>query len=205
MIFIATLLTSLGLLLLWQAWRTGRNKYKQQQISYRIAGWVTLFVSMIPWMMAGGNDRGVALGITFLLVLALAGVLLLGWRDTRRQRPRKKPKPAIEKSITARDESAKALPLFARRSCTFLLAGPVAFFVALLLGINLFALAEYLGWSLANQVAAAFLFVPFAWALLSVWATYDTRLRYRSSVLIGLLLLSSLVSVVGGVILPGVV
>lgn len=194
MIWLGLLTAAAGTTLLWFAWRAGRDRRAGTRIALRVAGWGLLAASLWPWTVAGGADRGVALALLPMMLTALVIVGAIGWRHYRdgRESNSRRRRPAGDKPATPASEGR-----LLRRIWIFLLAGPVAGLAALQLTVSLNAL----GASLAppNRVALGLVLMPLAWCVLAIIATYDTRLRYRSSFLLACLSLG----LAGVWLLPG--
>lgn len=192
MLYPAAGLSIAGVLALWQTWRFGRQNRRPAQRAGRLLAWFLLAVSLVPWGLAGGADRGVALGILGLMVAALAIVGTIGWREARNPRRRKNSR---ERTDNERTESPGRA--FVRRAWIFVLAGPFSALAAISLTLSLHGLA--VSWDPANRLAALLLFAPVAWAVLTIVATYDGALWKRSAGIGGVLVAGLL----GAVLVPG--
>lgn len=179
-------LTMAGVGSLFAAWRARRAGQRRQRNVRVVAGWLLLCLSFVPWIVHGGNDRGVALAIMAFMLAGSTLVLLLGARHRANGRRRNGERDANGAS----DTRAGGWRLLVRRVWVFLLAGPVSFAVAMLA-----TAALYLGWtgSAPDRLAAVMLAVPFAWTLLAIYATYDISLRQRSVAVLGLAAVSAAV------------
>src|SRR5690606_15008216 len=109
-----------------------------------------------------------------IMLSGIALVLRAGWREAGNGRAR------VEREPRGNGASGGGVVLFLRRAWVFVLSGPLAFAAALLLAAAMYSAWDVESGSAANRLAAVILFVPFAWALLAIGATYDTRLRYRT-------------------------
>lgn len=194
MITIGTLLTLIGVGLIWLAWRLGRDGRTRARLVARCGGWGLLALSLWPWQVAAGTDRGVALAITVMMLAALLIVGVIGWRHYRanggNSRRRRRTTREIETVPQSRGELLS-------RIWIFFLAGPIAGMttVALVLVVN----SAGADWAPANRLALDLLVVPVAWPLLALLATYDMPLRRRSA----MLLVTLTISVSLAVLLPG--
>lgn len=180
-------------LLLRQGWRARRAGHPQRRLAFMLSAWTLLLLSFVPWTAASGADRGVAFAITAFMLAGFVLVLLAG-REGNGSRKRAEREPRTNGN--GNEQSGTRLLL--RRICVFLLAGPVSAAIALLITAAAFAWWNVETGSAANRLAAALLLMPFAWALLAIWTTYDVPLRRRSLVMAGV----ALVSVAGVMLAP---
>lgn len=176
--FLAAILTILGVTLLraaWMARRAGKTAQRRRLVS---AAWALLAISLLPWGIGAGADKGTALA---LIAMMLAGTAVVVREGFMHAVPRNGNGKLEREGREQRDDDGKQLVLFLRRAWVFVLAGPLSFALSLLLAIVLFA-----GWDIsgehgaANRLAATLVAVPLAWAVLATWMTYDIRLRTRS-------------------------
>lgn len=184
LMLLAAALSVAGIWLVRRAWDYGRDKRPRARRLALSGGWGLLVAAVWPWSLAAGGDRGVALA--FLVPVLGAFVLLaaIGRRESRRGgRRAQRNKPA-----NGNGSNGIGARLFARRVWIFLLAGPLSALAAFLLSAQIYYRWPA-DWDDANRLAAVLLFAPFAWAVLAVWSTYDSRLRVRGAVLAGFLLL----------------
>lgn len=172
-------LTAAGVLLLFTGWRARRAGRSQQRALFTSAGWILLAASLLPWIILGGSDRGVAFAIMAFMLAGSMLVIFLGSRHSSNGRARN-----MRESVNGGAQSINGNNLLVRRVWVFLLAGPLSFAVAMAGTAVL-----YLAWtgSAANRLAVVMLLVPFAWAVLAIYATYDVSLRQRSATVMGLL------------------
>lgn len=174
---LAILLTAAGVFTVRLAWHCGRQQQGQRQRILRGAGWILLAVALVPWMRVGGQDRGVALAIGIVMLLGLALALFEGWRALRAPKRCRREREA-RNDLPEAASTGPALVL--RRAWIFCLGGPLALAAALALGLALWLGLESLGAAPSNVLAIAMLAVPVAWAILSVFATMEGRLRSRT-------------------------
>lgn len=177
LLLIGGALSAAGVLLLQQGWRNGRNGHAQRRRWYVGGAWLLVLLAFWPWALAGGTDRGIALGVIVFMLAGAALVTQAGRVHVARNRKNGAREPRGNGEPV---ETLSGWRLSLRRAFVFLLAGPVAAIAALLLAANIFAWWDTVEGSAANRLAAALLIVPFAWVVLAVWATYDKPLRQRS-------------------------
>lgn len=174
---LATLLTLAGVLALRLARHWGRRQRPQRQLVLRWTGWLLLVVSLLPWTVAGGSDRGVALAILVLMLAGLSLALFEGWRAWRA--PARKKRERTPRNDLPRPET-RGKTLLLRRIWIFVLAGPLALAGALAIGMALWLGLAQAGVSEANVLAVAMISVPIIWAVFSGLATMEGRLAPRT-------------------------
>lgn len=165
--------TVCGIWLLQTAWRARNGNGLRLTLA-----WVLILTAFIVWSGTSGADKGVALGIVSLTLIALVflgrAVLRASIREAR---------PKTHRAVPTEHVS---WPTVARRTFVGLLIGPVAGFSALAIASAGFvALHEAGAEYTANLVFAMFAF-PLAWAGLAVIAGADKRLWRKSLVVLGL-------------------
>ena len=193
LMIVALLLSMTGAVLLYLAWQARRSGKRTRRTVLVTAAWSVLLVSLLPWSIAGGDDRGVALAIIAMTLAGSVLVLRAGFRH-RVTTYGRKAKPERE---TREDVTLNARALLLRRTWVFLLAGPVAAVASVFLAATLFAAWDVETGSAANRLAAVILAVPALWTLLAIYATYDAPLRYRS-----LIVTTCLLAGLAGTFLP---
>lgn len=192
-IIIATLLTLIGVGGVRLAWAAGKSGRPVAQNRLRLLGWGLLAISIYPWMIAGGADRGVAVGIIVFMLAGLVAVGRTGWQVLRSSSARKHARDNNGKRIEPTPGSGR----LAQRLAVFVLAGPLAGGLAFLLTWLLNALLVASAVEPANRLASELVFFPLAWFVLMMFACYDSPLR-RRAIIFGLLF------GVAGLSLPGV-
>lgn len=160
-----------GLALLVVAWR----RRKQSRGLLIAGGWGLMLLSMWPWVVFGGPDRGVAIAISVLTLAAFAIVMRNG-AAVKRVRA-----VADDEVVTGYSDVGQID--WGRRGWVVLLAGPIAFASALQLSLVVFmshGLAE------ADRVTFAGVLMPLAWGALTTWALSDPNLMRKSAGIIGI-------------------
>lgn len=194
---LAIALTIAGVLALRLARHWGRQQQPRSQLLARWGGWLLLAASLLPWTVAGGSDRGVALAIGILMLAGLSMVLFEGWRAWRAPTSRKRertPRDDLPKTET------RGTALLLRRIWIFCLAGPLALAASLAAGLVLWLGLAGAGVSEANVLALAMLSVPIIWSILAVLATIEARLVPRTLLIAlpGLACLGAALAMAGG-------
>ncbi len=194
---LAAMLTAAGVLALRLAWHWRRRPGPGRQLVLRWIGWLLLAIALVPWVRAGGQDRGIALAVGVFMLVGLALALIEGWRawqaptrQKRRREPRNDP-PAT---------SSRGAGLWLRRAWIFCLAGPVALASALTIGLALWLGLAQAGVDAANVLAVAMLSVPVIWAVFTILGTMGGGLGRRALLVIlpGLVGLGATLALAGG-------
>lgn len=182
-ILLCAALSAGGVLLLQRAWHERRAGRARRRTVFVLSAWALLAAAFIPWAMAAGADKGAAFAVMVLMLAGTALVLRAGMQHAGNGRR------ATEREARTNDaaDADGGWRLLSRRIAVFLLAGPVSFAVSIVLAACVFAAWNVTSGSAANRLAAVMLFVPFAWSVLAVYATYDAPLRQRSVVVFALL------------------
>lgn len=163
-----------GAMLLYFAWQARRAGQHVRRRRFVVAGWLLITISVLPWVIATGGDKGTALAILVLLLAGSALVIRAGLLHKGNGRR------VVERDV--RNEVSHGSSLLLRRIWVFLLSGPIAMAAALFISAAVFATWNLANGSEANRLATALLLMPLAWTLLALYATYDAPLRYRTSV-----------------------
>jgi len=169
MALLATVLGLGGLAVLYVAWRRpGRSAL------LRGIGWGLFLLSVWPWGLAGGADRGVALGMVVVSAGALALIAATGqWRGAT---------PRRQRAGTASTEPLTGAG-WGHWLKVFLLAGPLAAVAAFVLALPLMHLS---GWAEADRLVATAFAVVILWSAGAVWACATPRLMRVSATMAGL-------------------
>ena len=184
---VAVAMTLAGVLVLQYAWRERRAGRRQRRRVVVVVAWLLLALSLAPWALAAGSDKGAAFAVILFMLAGSALVLRIGLLHSANRNGRER-EPRANGNGTGNENGGGSRIL--RRAWVFLLAGPLSGIVAIAASAGLFAAWNTETGSAANRLACVMLLVPVAWALLATWATYDVSLRARSSVVLGLLLAS---------------
>lgn len=195
---LANLLTVAGVLAVRLAWHWGRQQRPGRQLALRWAGWLLLILALLPWMAAGGGDRGVALATGIVMLAGLALALIEGWRAWRtpkRRRREREPRNDLPRA------ASRGTALLLRRVWIFCLSGPLSLAAALAIGLALWLALAQAGVNEANVLAIAMLSVPIVWAVLAVLATMESKLATRTLLVTatGLAALGTTLALAGGV------
>ncbi|PCI53265.1 MAG: hypothetical protein COB36_12550 [Alphaproteobacteria bacterium] len=183
---LGTALDFAGLCLLWRAWKN-RGGVKAVWL-----GWVLLCAALIVWAMAGGKDRGVALGLILVSLQAPAIIGFFAWRD-KGNAPRAKQK----KTKQAVTQEKTKWTVYMSRIGTALLVGPVAGIIAFVVGLGVHEVLAMVNVQEANALAVTFFGFPIVWASISVFMLISQRTRFKIIILSTLVFLSILVLILG--------
>lgn len=180
-----------GVALLRGAWQLGGSDGNGRRIALDVAGWGLLAVSVGVWMAAGGPDRGVALAFLAFMLPGLAMIAVAGWQGLRANGNGRRNSRAD--AVRAAREQDRPPFLRLRQAWIFVLTGPLAAAVAVVLGMALYAGGLALAWHPADVLATVLLFVPLAWTVLAVAASTHWTLWKRSGLVVALGLLGLVV------------
>lgn len=183
-----TISALLGLMVLFKAW-----KAKQTQIHLRVVGWLFLIISLMLWAVSSGKDRGVAIGLIVISVLALIIIAVQAYRDKPIENTVKNQKPQKNKP-----QKNKPTPRINRST----LLKRVLIILWVLLGCAVVAFAIALGvhellWQskmhASNSLVIMLFLFPILWAAFSTFSLTSTNVRLKVSVFLTPTLLSLLV------------
>lgn len=152
------------------------------------AGWALILGSLAAWGETSGVDKGPALGIVALTLIALGAVGLsaLGTPVKQRREARIRTAPAAAAEAAARPAIGPA----AARVLAIVFAGLIVTIAAC---TALFMGARALGMEhTANLTLAMFAF-PLGWAGLATWIGFADNLRRRAGVLLAILALAGVI------------
>ena len=183
---LATLLTLAGVGGVRLAWKAGRAGRLAAQRNWRLIGWGLVVVSGWPWMLAGGADRGIAIGIIAFMLAGLCLVAVAAWQVSRQPRRQRNGNGNAANTENGGSSSRAASIL------VFVLAGPVAGVISLLLTIDLHAALDALGVAAQNRLASELIVFPVAWTLLMMLACYPASLQRRTIAFSVLLLVAAI-------------
>lgn len=170
--FAGTILLLAGLALLVLAWRRRR----QARGLLIAGGWALIALSLWPWVIFGGPDRGLAVAVCVLTLAAFAVVMRNGAAADRGRAEQRD-----DADIAAGPDAMGMIP-WGRHAWVALLAGPIAFASAMALSLVVFmshGLAE------ADRITLAGLLIPTAWGALATWALSDPKLLRKSVAVVG--------------------
>lgn len=176
-------LAILGLMVLFKAW-----KAKQTKNCLRLLGWAFLILSLTLWSVSSGRDRGIAIGLIVISVLALILIAVQAYRD--------KPIKSIVK-LKKSQQNKPASPI-----SRFTLLKRVLIFLWVFLGCAIVAFIIALGvhellWQskmhASNSLVIMLFLFPTLWAVLSTFSLTSTSVRLKVSVFLTPALLSLVV------------
>lgn len=162
-----------GIWLLRAAWRL-----KKLNGPRLLSGWALIFASFVVWAQTTGTDKGTALGIVCITLVALAFLGSTALRASVREERQRQER--IAPSVTL------GWLAIAHRVFAGLLIGPLSGLSALALSAAAFVVFHDIGWEhTANLITAMFAF-PLIWAGLAVVSGVDSFLWRKSLVVLGL-------------------
>ncbi len=139
-----------------------------------LPAWSLVGISLFLWSRTTGAEKGVALGLVALMLMA--GVVL--GRQALIANPKTTPKEPVRRVSVPIPHTP-----FLRSIAAALLIGPIAGLGALSLSVAIFSAIEAsAGEPTANLVLCYFLF-PLGWAAFALYAALDGKLWRRASVL----------------------
>lgn len=143
-----------------------------------VVAWLLIAVLVVSAAVVA-KERGVALLVLIFVGVAMGYVTLLFVRAPHRQGARP------ERAVTAQDETPPP-GVLARRAWVFVLAGPAAAAVTVLLCALFYALMAHAGALAADAIVSAAMLAPIVLGGLICWMLIDTDLVRRSVGLLGL-------------------
>lgn len=173
-----------GIFLLWSAWKR-RGATKLAWI-----GWLLIVSALFVWAVAGGHDRGVALGA---IVISLQALAFIGFGMLSDGRSKTKPVKQVTQQITEKT----AWTVYLSRIATTCLVLPIAGGISFLTALGLHELLGMVKVEAANAFAISVYMFPVIWASLSVFLLISQRIVFKTVLLFAMIVLSALVLVLG--------
>lgn len=162
---IAIAIAAYGIWLLYAAWRAKADNERRL-----IGGWGLTFVSLIIWSATTGADKGAALGIIAVTLMAFTFLCA-----SALQTPPRRMRAITERQISPPSNTPYDWPIILSRAWNGLLIGPIAGLCAVIISAALFSILQRAGAEhTINLTLASFAF-PFMWAALAVFAAYEVR------------------------------
>lgn len=172
------LLGAAGIAALYLAWQR-----KEKSAALPVVGWTLVAASILAWSRTSGIDKGPALGIVAIVLIALAvlgiSALMTPPRSRRAQRTRAVRDGEGGGSMTARAAGTKALML-----AVIVLLG---FAAALATCSALFLAGHRAGLEHTGNLAAAMFAFPMVWAGVATWLGYHANPARGAAILAALL------------------
>ena len=171
-IYLLAIATALcGTWVLQIAWRSASRKWHLV-----LAGWALVFTSLYIWSLTTAADKGVALGITAWVAIALLFLLrALITSPLRVERQNKKKHDNVKQNVLPRVTKSQ----LALNTLTVFLIGPLAGLAAMMLSTLLLLLMQVLGVEYTANLAISTMLFPVFWAALAVVLGYQQRLLVR--------------------------
>lgn len=170
---LAVLTAACGIYLLQAAWR-----FRSLRPLRIFGGWFLVLVSITLWGMTSGADKGAALGIIAVILLAMA---VLG-REAFNAKSRDA-KPVRARITEAEAFSARGL---LRKIWVGLLIGPISGLAALAISTAMFAVLKGQGMEHSINLTIVSFAFTLLWSGLSVFAGLEPRLLRKTFGVIGL-------------------
>lgn len=175
-------LSGAGLYALRSAWiARGSNR------AFTLLGWALLIAAIIGFAIAGGPDRGVAMGMIIISFMAL-GVIGFGAIKDGTAAPKAPRTPRLSYRNKAARPSIARLVLAAMTGA--IMVGPVCAITAFVTALGLHEIMTIMGAHASNSLVAALFVFPIAWAALASFALISTRIIAKAALFISLIVLS---------------
>ncbi|MDM7957461.1 hypothetical protein [Blastomonas sp.] len=175
-------LSAAGLFALHRAWQA-----KQRHWGLIGLGWALLLGSVLVWGRTSGVDKGPALGLISITIMAMLAIFVAAMRTPVKQRRQARVRNGMADTQTRVRHSAAANVASILAIVIFGLAASVAACTALFMGNRALGMEHT-----ANLSLTMFAF-PLAWAGLATYIGYSSSIRTRATVLTGVLALSSVI------------
>lgn len=166
-----------GTWVLQGAWRSARRQWHLV-----LAGWGLVLASFYVWSLTTVADKGIALGITAWMIVALLfllrALLVSPVRAERRNnKMNEKRKNIVVRNVTKVQAAWSVL--------TILIIGPLAGLAAMMLSTLLLLVMQALGVEYTANLAITSMLFPVFWAVLAVALAYQQRMFARLLTLMG--------------------
>ena len=164
---------SLGIFLLYLGWSR-----KKRSWSIIIPAWMLVFVSIFSWGQTSGIDKGPALGIVALTMLALAAVLIVAFRT-----------PIIERRIVSPRGTSAQQPASVWHEGLAVAGTVIAIiFVGLIVAITnctaIFMACRAAGLEHTANLTITMTAFPLIWAMLATYIGYGRNKALKSVFLV---------------------
>lgn len=167
-----------GIAALHLAWQR-----KEKIAALPVVGWTLVAASILAWSRTSGIDKGPALGILAIVLIALAVLAMSAWRTPPRARRAQRERVAHNGerggSLTAHAAGTRALML-----AVIVLLG---FAAALAACSALFLAGHSVGFEHTGNLAVAMFAFPMVWAGLATWLGYHANPVRGAAILAALL------------------
>ncbi|KWV95766.1 hypothetical protein [Erythrobacter sp. AP23] len=177
-----TILAIAGVVALYLSWRSRRRSWPLV-----LSGWTLLLGAVVAWGNTSGVDKGPALGIVVVVMVASAGVLLVAVRAPVKPRRRIEPRePRIVAQLVERP-GRKNLAITANAVAIVLLG----FLTSITVATAIFMAGRSAGTEhTANLTVTMFAF-PVLWAALTTFIGYSRSMVARAVVVFGAMAISA--------------
>lgn len=175
-----------GLLGLYLAWQT-----RAAPRWHILGAWGLLLASLVCWMSAGGMDRGIALGVIVICLLALSIIAITALRSERGGRQN------TERRRVAQSRKVTVWGRLPQKLGFFLLAGPISGAASYIVAMGLHQALSMLGWHPANSLVMALFIFPILWGAVATLTLLSKRVSTHLSCLVGAPLVSAVFITLG--------
>lgn len=175
-------LSGAGIFALYLAW-----KAKQRNWPLIGLGWALLLGSLIAWDRTSGVDKGPALGLISITMMAMLAIFVVAMRTPVKQRREARVRNVMADAQTRVRHSAWANLASVLAIVIFGLVASVAACTALFMG------SRSLGMEHTANLSLTMFAFPLSWAGLATYIGYSSNVRARAGVLVGMLALSGVI------------
>ncbi|WP_017671919.1 hypothetical protein [Blastomonas sp. AAP53] len=175
-------LSGAGIFVLYLAW-----KARQRNWGLIGLGWTLLLGSLLAWDRTSGVDKGPALGLISITIMAMLAIFVVAMRTPVKQRREARTRNVatdmqarVRHSLAVSTASILAIVIFGLLASV---AACTAFFMA----------ARSLGMEHTANLSLTMFAFPLAWAALATYIGYSSCVQTRARVVLGALALSSVI------------
>lgn len=176
----STALAALGLFVLYLSWQSKARNWPLVG-----AGWFCLVGSILGWSKTSGVDKGPALGLVVMTLLALGAVAIVALRTPIKQRREVSPR------IVASSQEASVWHEGLSITISVLAIVFVALFASVAVCTALFMASQASGLEHTANLTMTMIAFPLVWAGLAVFTGYSNNGWVKAGVLFGTLIASS--------------
>ena len=185
---VAGLITAtIGLGMLWYSWVN-----KKKSLPLIILGWSIILLSLVLWAYAGGADRGTAMGLMALGVLALGFVFVPAFKkgEVRRKKISRPVKVDLNEQASKSSKILKNTGLF---FLLFLICG----ITSLISALGIYEILLFSSVELSTGLVWALFLFPCLWTALAIHMLMSKKWKNKIMVLLGCVSFGVIMMVVG--------